>query len=79
MFNLVSGPSCVNDRIIQHTSDLDALNGHIKHSPQIRPGDSNFLPYLGNGHFGLSLSDTGKSARVKSKFSTGHSFDFTGL
>ena len=26
------------------------------HKPH-RPGDSNYLPYIGNGYFGLSLSD----------------------
>ena len=54
--SLVSGSSCVNDKTIHHSGDLDALNGHIMHKPH-RPGDSNYLPYIGNGYFGLSLSD----------------------
>jgi len=52
----ISGSSCVNDKTIHHSGDLDALNGHIMHKPH-RPGDSNYLPYIGNGYFGLSMSD----------------------
>ena len=52
----ISGHSCVNDRLVQHSADLESLNGHIKHKP-VRTGDSNLLPYIGNGYFGLSVSD----------------------
>lgn len=31
------------------------LNAHVKHKPP-RADDSNYLPYIGNGHFGLSDS-----------------------
>ena len=43
---------------MQHSADLKSLNGFIKHMPTSRPEDSNNLAYIGNGHFGLALSDT---------------------
>ena len=51
----ISGPSCVSDKIIQHSADLQAHNAHVRHQPS-RPDDSIFLPYVGNGHFGLSIT-----------------------
>ena len=70
---LVSGSSCVNDKTIHHSGDLDALNGHIKHKP-FRPGDSNYLPYVGNGYFGLSMSDVRENLYVAA---SGHSRTLT--
>ena len=46
----------MNDRLIQHSADLESLSAHVKHRP-VRAGDSNFLSYIGNGYFGLSMSD----------------------
>ena len=49
-------PSCINDKLIQHETDFQTLNAHVKHRP-LRSGDSNYLPYVGNGYFGLSDSE----------------------
>ena len=53
----VSGPSCLSDKIVQHTADLQAHNAHVSHQPS-RQEDSTFLSYIGNGHFGLALSES---------------------
>jgi len=55
----ISGPSCVGDKIIQHSADLQADNAHVRHKPS-RPDDSTFLHYIGNGHFGLAMSEESK-------------------
>ena len=61
----ISGPSCVGDKIIQHSADLQADNAHVRHQPS-RPDDSTFLPYIGNGHFGLAMSEESKSLFIPS-------------
>ena len=61
----ISGPSCVSDKIIQHSADLQAHNAHVRHQPS-RPDDSIFLPYIGNGHFGLAMSENSFSLFISS-------------
>ena len=53
----VSTPSCINDKLKQHETDIQNFNAHIKHRP-VRTGDLNHLPYVGNGFFGLSDSES---------------------
>ncbi len=62
----VSSPSCINDKLIQHTSDLAFFNAHIKHRP-LRGGDSDYLPYVGNGHFGVSMTEAGQEMFVAAR------------
>lgn len=66
----VSGSSCVNDKIIQHSTDLAAFNAHVQHRPFPISGDSDFLPYVGNGLFGLSLSDISQELFISTQSSS---------
>jgi len=50
-------PSCIDEKLKQHETDIQNLNAHVKHRP-VRPGDLNHLPYVGNGFFGLSDSES---------------------
>ena len=55
-FVSVTTPSCINDKLLQYESNFQNLNAHVKHRP-LRSGDSNYLPYVGNGYFGVSDSE----------------------
>ena len=56
-FFSVLTPSCIDEKLKQHETDIQNFNAHVKHRP-VRPGDLNHLPYVGNGFFGLSDSES---------------------
>lgn len=53
--------SCLRDKLIPYTSDLESFNAHSIHSDWEPDSDRNYLPYVGNGHVGLSVEDSNPS------------------
>ncbi len=51
--------SCVGDRFAYYGDDLTSLSAHSLHySPQWRPTDRNYVPYVGNGHLGMAVTES---------------------
>ena len=45
---------CVHEKLKKHSTYLTQHNGHISHNPA-RDDDTDILPYVGNGYFGLAF------------------------
>ncbi|XP_059469617.1 uncharacterized protein KIAA2013 homolog [Neocloeon triangulifer] len=50
--------TCLKDRLTAFTLDIAEYNAHLQHDPQ-HEGEKTYVPYLGNGHFGLEASPDG--------------------
>lgn len=61
--------TCLKDRLTAFTVDLGNFNAHLQHEP-LKPNEDSFVPYIGNGHFGLEIQPDGllyiKSGRTLS-------------
>ena len=61
----VTPKSCIEDKLINlYRQDLSHLNGHIIHSPLL-PNDSDYLSYVGNGHFGIVTDSHEATFKIK--------------
>lgn len=61
----VAPKSCIEDRLLNlYKNDLLHLNGHIYHNPSL-PQDSNYLMYVGNGHFGIVPDSHESTLKIK--------------
>jgi len=62
----VAPRSCLEERLLNlYKSDLTHLNGHISHSTSLPYGDSNYLMYVGNGHFGIVTESHESTLKIK--------------
>ena len=48
--------TCLEDKLVRWSAMVAAGNGHLSHRPHV-DGDSDFLPYVGNGYIGLGVSE----------------------
>jgi hypothetical protein len=50
--------TCLKDRLTAFTADLGNFNAHLQHEP-LKPEEDSFVPYIGNGYFGLEVVPDG--------------------
>jgi hypothetical protein len=50
--------TCLKDRLTAFTADLENFNAHLQHEP-LKPEEDSFVPYIGNGYFGLEVLPDG--------------------
>lgn len=56
--------SCLEDKFLAYSDDLQRLNAHTLHSSWRPLSDKNYLPYVGNGRIGLATEDGAAKVHV---------------
>ena len=62
----VSPKSCIDEKLLKrYKQDLMNLNGHLVHNPSLKQDETNYLSYVGNGHFGIVTDSYESTLKIK--------------